>query len=533
TSVTRGSGVAVVTQTGMRTELGRITELVAEAVEERTPLEVRLDALGRKLIWVTLGIAALVSGAGILRGKDLFLMIETGIALAVASIPEGLPIVATIALARGVRIMARRNALINRLSSVETLGAAGVICTDKTGTLTENRMTVVRLAVAGKDVRLDEEEGFETEIAGDLTSAVRSALEVGALCNNATRAEDGETSGDPLEVALHAAAAGFGIKQGDLLTDCERVDEEAFDADVKMMATVHRCGDRYRYAVKGAPEAVLEACGYEQTDEAASPLDESRRAAWEEKNEALAAGGLRVLALAEKYSDSREDAPYEGLVMLGLVGMADPPRSDVRPSIERCKSAGIQVVMVTGDQPVTALGIGREVGLVDEGEDLVVRGNELPAMDSATDEQKARLLRVPIFARVTPAQKLDLIALHQGGGHVVAMTGDGVNDAPALQKADIGIAMGRRGTQVAREAADMVLQDDAFSTIVAAVEQGRIIFGNIRRFVLYLLSCNVSEVMVVAAATLVGGPLPLLPLQILFLNLVTDIFPALALGVGA
>ena len=496
TALTRGAGEAVVVGTGLDTELGRITSLVAQTEAAATPLERRLDRLGRRLVWVTLVLAVAVAAAGLATGRELGLTIQTAIALAVATIPEGLPVVATIALARGMWRMARRNALINRLSAVETLGATGVICSDKTGTLTENRMAVQRFALA---------EG----------RSEKEALEIGVLCNNA----EAET-GDPMEVALLAAAARAGIDRAALLEGRRRVREEAFDPESRMMATFHRVEAGVRIAIKGAPEAVIAACA----------LDESGKKEWLRRNEALAAEGLRVLGLAAGEAADEGADPYDGPRLVGLVALRDPPREDVREAIAQCRAAGIRVVMVTGDQAVTARAIAGAVGL---GEDLeVLPGSALRPFAELSAEEKEQLLRASVFARVSPRQKLDLIDLHQRSGAVVAMTGDGVNDAPALKKADIGIAMGQRGTQVAREAAAMVLRDDAFASIVAAVEQGRVIFDNIRRFVLYLLSCNVSEVMVVGLASFVAAPLPILPLQILFLNLVTDVFPALALGVG-
>jgi Ca2+-transporting ATPase len=526
TSVTRGSAEAVVVTTGMETELGRISSLVEEAKEESTPLEERLDQLSKKLVWVVLLIAAVVAGGGILSGEAPLLMIQTAIALSVAAIPEGLPIVATIALARGMLRMARRNALVNRLAAVETLGSTGVICTDKTGTLTENRMTVTRVA-------LDSGEVGTEDLGRDVTSKpLRELLEIGALCNNASLGRDGSSPvGDPLEVALLVTAKEAGIDHEWLLASAPRVREEAFDSDVKMMATYHVLPEGgYLVAVKGAPERVLDACS--RSRGADDDLDPECQAAWEARNKLLGARGLRVLAIAARDANTPDVKPYEGLTLLGLVGLSDPPREDTGEAIARTRSAGIKVVMVTGDQAVTARDIALSVGLVDEEEAETVTGSELADPDELTDEERQRLLRARIFARVSPKQKLDLISLYQENGSVVAMTGDGVNDAPALKKADIGVAMGLRGTQVAREAADVVLKDDAFSTIVFAVEQGRVIFGNIRKFVTYLLSCNISEILVIALASFAGAPLPLLPLQILFLNLVTDVFPALALGVG-
>ena len=529
TAITRGAGEAVVVSTGLDTELGEISSLVEEADQEQTPLEERLDRLGYRLIAVTLIIAAFVVGSGIWAGKELYLMVETGIALAVAAIPEGLPIVATIALAKGIRLMAKKNALVNRLSSVETLGATGIICTDKTGTLTENKMTATGIYLSGdRDISLSEQTLKDN-------SDLRLALEVGILCNNASlhHQEKGGT-GDPLEVALLEAAKKAGIEIDELLTKYPEVREEAFDADVKMMATWNQQNNEaYRVCVKGAPEAVLDACSTVMVDGEVQPLQNEDREQWDELNLQLGQEGLRMLALAVKTTEMTKGNPYEDLTLIGYIALSDPPRSDVKPAILRCQQAGIRVVMITGDQKATAESIAEAVG-IDLDNREAIHGRDLPDIAELNiDSSEAnRIYRTSVFSRVSPNQKLDLIELFQKKGQIVAMTGDGVNDAPALKKADIGIAMGQRGTQVAQEASDMVLTDDAFSTIVSAIEQGRVIFNNIRRFIFYLMSCNVSEVMVVAMATLVGTTLPILPLQILFLNLVTDVFPALALGVG-
>jgi Ca2+-transporting ATPase len=548
TAVTRGAGEGVVVATGMETELGHISSLVEEAEEERTPLERRLNELGQRLVWVTLVIAAVVAVAGIVAGKELLLMIETAIALAVATVPEGLPIVATIALARGMRRMARRNALISQLSAVETLGATNVICTDKTGTLTENQMTLVKARLASGEVAISG-EGLETEGSfsrnGDTLEprdqeGLRRLLQTGVLCNNATLTQGGEDGtqavGEPLEVALLVAGAKAGFWRDDLVQDRPEVREVAFDPDIKMMATFHKENGHYRVAIKGAAEPILSASVQMLTEDGHQDLDDADRERWMQRNTEMAGEGLRVLALATKTAEAEDEAPYEGLTFLGLAGMLDPPREDVRDAIAECQRAGVKVVMVTGDHPITARKIALAVGLVEDEDVEVVRGSELAGEEDLSEQERTarreRILEAPIFARVTPEQKLDLIATYQGAGAAVAMTGDGVNDAPALKKAEIGIAMGQRGTQVAREAADMILEDDAFSTIVAAVEQGRVIFDNIRKFVLYLISCNVSEIAVITLASLVSAPLPIRPLQILFLNLVTDVFPALALGVG-
>ncbi len=554
TAVTRGSGAGVVVATGMDTELGRISELVEEAETEATPLEKRLDALGQRLIWLTLAVAVLVAISGIIVGKDIFLMVRIAIALAVAAVPEGLPIVATVALARGTWRMAQRNALVNQLSAVETLGATSVICTDKTGTLTENQMTVTRLELtsgrfdvtgealesSGTFYRHTQADQADQEIDPEEDAILRAALEVGVLCNNASfqpaHPGDGESEpqavGDPMEVALLVAGARGGLRRADLLEELPEAREVAFDPDVKMMATYHEIGDGYRVAVKGAPRSVLNACTHLRGADGDQDLTDEERERRLTCNEELAAQGLRVLALADKTVNATDAAPYQELAFLGLVGLLDPPRQEVKPAIRRCQDAGVRVIMVTGDQAVTARSVGTAVGLVAEDNAEATQGSDLKSPEDLSEAEQQRLIGTPIFARVSPEQKLNLIALHQAHNAIVAMTGDGVNDAPALEKADIGVAMGRRGTQVARDAADMVLQDDAFASIVAAVEQGRAIFNNIRKFTVYLLSGNMGEIIAIAVASLANAPLPLLPLQILYINIVNDVFPALALGLG-
>ncbi|MHC4518980.1 MAG: cation-translocating P-type ATPase [Planctomycetota bacterium] len=529
TAITRGSGEAVVTATGMNTELGEISSLVREAQESVTPLERRLALLARKLLWVTMLIIVIVAVTGIARGKEVVIMIETAIALAVAAIPEGLPIVATLALARGMIRMAKHNALVNELGAVETLGGTSVICTDKTGTLTENKMTVVEVVLEDGPVTIGQTVDLHQN------DPLREALEVSVLCNNASLTSSGQPHsglGDPLEVALLVAARKAGIDGDDLRQRFPEEREDAFDSDTKVMATFNRSPEGYRVAVKGAFEEVLASCSSVRMNTGAEPLNEDRGRHWLDTNTKLTEQGRRVLALASKQVSSVDAPPYEDLCFLGLVVMEDPPRSDVPDAIRACRQAGIRVVMITGDHPKTAFSIASAVGLTDDETHKVVVGKDIVSADRMSAQDREHYRATSVFARVSPRQKLDLIDVHQQFGSVVAMTGDGVNDAPALKKANIGIAMGQRGTQVAREAADMVLKDDAFATIVVAVQQGRVIFDNIRRFVLYLLSCNVSEVMIVFAASLVNAPLPILPLQILFLNLVTDVFPALALGVA-
>ncbi len=535
TAITRGSGEGIVVATGMATEIGKISDLAQRAEGEAAPLERRLDALGHRLVWLTLALAGLTIAAGIAQGYGVVAMVQTGIALAIAAVPEGLPVVATLSLARGMWRMSRRNAVIRRLSSVETLGATTVILTDKTGTLTENRMTAVRYLLEGADV--DVEDGAfrcaGADVRAETDERLAWALRVGALCTNADLgdgSEDGH-AGDPMEVALLAAADAGGLSRRELLETWPEVAEHAFDPVHKMMATVHRGGaGEFLVAVKGAPESVLEVCSSVLDRNGPRPLERSDRAAWAARGAAAARDGLRLLAVAMKRTPTQAQ-PFGDLVLIGMVGLADPLRRDVPAAIAAARAAGVRVVMMTGDHAETARAIAMQAGLAD-GDIVVIGGGEVDRLDPRDRAAVARILAADVFARVSPETKLRLVALFQQAGHVVAMTGDGVNDAPALKKADIGVAMGLRGTQVAQQAAHMVLRDDSFATIVAAMRQGRVIYGNIRKFVVYLMSCNVSEVLVVGLAVGGGLPAPLLPLQILFLNLVTDVFPAFALGLG-
>ncbi|MBU7042154.1 MAG: cation-transporting P-type ATPase [Theionarchaea archaeon] len=537
TAVTRGSGEGVVIATGMQTELGKISALIEGEAEKETPLENRLEKLGHNLVWVTLAIVVIVGVTGIARGKDILLMIETAIALAVATVPEGLPMVATMTLARGMWRMARKHALINRLSAVETLGSTTIICTDKTGTLTENQMTVTTITLAHTSVEvtgtgLNTEGSFQApqENRG-ADETLKKALQIAVLCNNASL-NDESAVGDPTEIALLVAGEKAGMSRKEVIQSYPEVREVSFDPSLNMMATFHEENGAYMVAVKGAPEAVLGVCTSVLTPQGAVSLSVEEKDTWLYKNKSMAEDGLRVLAVATKSVESPSEEPYEALTLVGLLGLMDPPREDVKPSIRACQKAGIRVIMVTGDQAATAVYVGKTLGLLDE-HASIVEGEALPEdITNLSAEEKDHLASISLFARVTPAQKLTLVDIHQERDEIVAMTGDGINDAPALQKADIGIAMGTRGTQVAKEAADMILQDDNFSTITSAVEQGRIIFTNIRKFIYYLLSCNISEILVIFLASLLYTHLPVLPLQILFLNVVTDIFPAFALGWG-
>ncbi len=542
TAVVEGSGCGIVVATGMDTEIGEVASMVQAAESGQDPLEQRLDKLGSRLVWFIIAVAIVTGIVGVVAAKDIPFMVKTAIALFVAAVPEGLPIVATLALARGMRQMARRNALVRRLSAVETLGSTTAILTDKTGTLTENRMTATALYVSAGSTTTATAAPKLVEV--DFTNkAARRAVAVGALCNNAELGEEGDV-GDPMEVALLHAARDAGFEPDDLLRSQPEVREVAFDPVLKMMATYHRIDSGYRLNVKGAPEAVVPACSgvaASTSNQAAADhggersgsvvpsgriLKEARR---------LASDGYRVLAVAEREGTDASvvdtDDPYQDLEFLGLIVLEDPPREDVADAVAECRGAGVRVVMVTGDHDKTAAAVGEAVGISSAGETPRM-GRELEET-TWDDTRRSELIETSIFARVSPEQKLSLIRLHQDAGGTVAMTGDGINDAPALKQADIGVAMGQRGEPVAEDAADIILQDDRFATIPVAIRYGRVIFRNIRRFVMYMISGNIGEILVVMAAALGGLPLPLLPLQILYINAINDIFPALALGVGA
>jgi Ca2+-transporting ATPase len=531
TAVFVGRARAVVVGTGAETEIGRIGALVAQVEEGRTPLEVRLDALGRRLVWLTLGVAGVVTGLGVVQGSPLGRMIETGIALAIAAVPEGLPAVATIALAVGLRRMARRNAIVRRLSAVETLGATTVVCTDKTGTLTAGQMTATVVAAPGRRLEVTgtgyAPEGEFLGSSGVETAAASPWLErvlvAAALTSRAQLMPEGDgIVGDPTDAALTVLALKGGVDADELLETLPLERDVPFSSQRRASASIHRKGEGLVVFVKGAPATILHRCARWAADDVERELDEASRAGIIQDNEALAAKGLRVIALASGSSDRLED-----LVFLALAGIVDPPAEGVRETIDILRTAGIRTVMITGDQRATAETIAQEVGALESGQQSV-DGREL---DRLGDEQMTQQEgAIGVFSRVSPKQKLRIVGVLQASGEIVAMLGDGVNDAAALKKADIGVAMGVRGTDVARQTADIVLQDDRFLTIGAAVEEGRVIYENIRKFVFYLFSCNLAEVFVLLLASIAGLPQPLLPLQILWLNLVTDTFPALALA---
>ncbi len=554
TMVVRGSGTGIVVHTGMGTEMGRIAHLIQTAEQMETPLQRRLEQLGKVLIAVALFLTGMVVVAGVLHGHELYEMFLAGVSLAVAAIPEGLPAIVTIALALGVQRMIRRKAIVRRLPSVETLGCASVICSDKTGTLTQNKMTVTRVWADG---RLYEVTGTGYEPSGGFllekreasprrSEALRWLLEIGVLCNNASlvREESGgmlrrkkegwRIDGDPTEGALLVVGAKGGIRREEIDRRWKRVKEYPFDSERKRMSVlVEGPGGERMLLVKGAPDVLLDRCTHILRNGKAVPLSQTQRDEALRMNSQLAAMALRNLAFAYRELPAGKDpGPEEraerNLVFVGLAGMIDPPRDEVKEAIRRCRQAGIKPVMITGDHKGTAVAIARQLGILNEG-GLAVEGRELDRMGESGLQEKVS--RIDVYARVSPEHKLRIVKALQKEGHVVAMTGDGVNDAPAIKAADIGIAMGVTGTDVSKEASSLVLADDNFATIVAAVEEGRSIYDNIRKFISYLLASNVGEILVMFLAMLAGLPLPLVPIQILWVNLVTDGLPAMALGV--
>jgi Ca2+-transporting ATPase len=545
TAIAEGRGRLLVTAIGAGTEMGKIGTLIDEASVRATPLEAKLARLGRLLLFIVLGLCAVIILGGWLRGNDFLVMLEVGISLAIAAVPEGLPAVSTMTLAIGMQRMARMGALVRRLPAVETLGSTTVICTDKTGTLTQNEMTVTalmidarRIAVSGtgyETVGSFTVDGVELDAAAD--ARVSLGLKIGALCNDATVSRvDGRHAvlGDPTEAALLVVAEKAGFTATELEAESPRADEVPFDSITKRMVTVHRHPDAGLSAfLKGSPAAVLDVCTSELGADGPVPMSAESRERWVARNVELAGEALRVLALAYRElppNHTAEDYARDA-VLVGLVGMRDPLREEAKAAIATCRRAGIRTIMITGDQQATAAEIAKqlEIDRDDAGAPMrIVHAGDLTSLDAAG--WKAIVAETAVFARVTPKHKLQVVEALQASGAIVAMTGDGVNDAPALKQADIGIAMGIKGTDVAKESADMVIVDDNFATIIRAVEQGRIIFANIERFIHYLFSCNCAEVIVVFVAIMVGWPLPLLPLQILWLNMLTDIFPALALA---
>ncbi|HVG10116.1 MAG TPA: cation-translocating P-type ATPase [Thermoanaerobaculia bacterium] len=533
TAVTYGRGKAVVVETGMDTEFGQVARMLESVESGPTPLQRNLDRVGRMLALAGLGVVAVVVGLGLARGQSFFDILLFGIALAVAVVPEALPAVVTISLALGVRRMVKRNALIRRLPAVETLGSVSVICSDKTGTLTKDEMTVRRIWVDG---RMHEVTGAGYEPEGEIRPepgrSLRWLLEAAVLASDAKlshseKSEEGWTvQGDPTEGALIVAAAKAGLQKEDLDGRMPRVGEIPFTSESKRMTTIHETDSGTVAFAKGAPEVLLPSCTRRLTEEGDAPLEPADRDKVLGVVHEMAGEALRVLAVAARRDATHDNAEGE-LVLLGLIGMIDPPRPEVKEAIRTAESAGIKPIMITGDHPETAQAIARELGILKEGR--AVTGGELEAMGD--EELEREVERIEVYARVSPSHKLRVVTALQARGHSVAMTGDGVNDAPALKKADIGIAMGITGTDVTKEAAAMTLTDDNFASIVAAVEEGREVFENIKKYLMFLLSSNIGEIGLMAAASLAGLPLPLSAVQILYVNLATDGLPALALAV--
>ncbi|HHY38412.1 MAG TPA: cation-translocating P-type ATPase [Clostridia bacterium] len=597
TKVTRGRGRAIVVATGMDTQIGRIAGMIKSSDKESTPLEKRLEGLGRAIVAGCLAICAAVAVAGYLRGEEPLTMFFTGVSLAVAAIPEGLPAIVTVALALGVQRMSRNNAIVRKLPAVETLGSTTAICSDKTGTITKNQMSVKSVIACGQQLDLSKEENGESDSA---IAGIRKAfpwlgllVSAGVLCNNASTdrrqrlPRDGfgimleeafprgttlrwngrrhmrarnprDRDGDPTEVALIQLAWRLGFDPNAIRNRSKRVSEIPFDAQRRLMSVVVREGRGFRVFTKGAPEAVLGrsshllVCRGDGLE--SEPMTEEERQYLENLASSMGKKALRVLGLAHKTlgpGESADDPRVEdGLCFIGFVGLLDPPRPEAKRAVETCRAAGIKTIMVTGDHLNTALAIAAETGIISsaplvtgelspvrprfpkrgkEGIPPFLTGRDLDAM---SDEELEEICdHVRVYARVSPEHKLRIVRALKRRNHIVAMTGDGVNDAPALEEADIGVAMGKSGSEVTKSASDMVLSDDNFATIVKAVQEGRSIYDNVRRFIRYLLACNVGEILVMFLSTLAGLPLPLLPVQILWVNLVTDGLPALALGV--
>jgi Ca2+-transporting ATPase len=561
TLVTQGRGTALVVATGMKTELGKIADLLQQTPQEQTPLQARLDRLGKALAMIGVLIAGLIFVIGLLRGDELRHMLLTAVSVAVAIVPEGLPAVVTITLALGAQRMLARKALIRKLPAVETLGSVTVICSDKTGTLTENRMTVVVMDVAGHSVDLTQSmqrtgsvtfEDYGTAKNSPIRDPGISLLAIGgALCNDASLVEQGEdqfhTLGDPTEGAMVVASAKLGHWKNILDQSLVRVAEVPFDSDRKRMTTVHRVEQAALAKLqldanalqpfsapliaftKGSVDGLLSISTHVWTKEQVEPLDDTWRRRIEATNERLAGKGMRVLGVACRALEAVPPSPEieQNLTFVGLFGMIDPPRAEVKDAVALTRSAGIRTVMITGDHPLTAAEIARQLGIADNGK--VITGGELEKL--SFDELKTLVDQVDVYARVSPEHKIKIVQALQERGHIASMTGDGVNDAPALRRANIGVAMGITGTDVSKEASDLVLLDDNFATIVAAVKEGRTIYDNIRKFVRFSVAGNIGKVLVMLIAPFLGKPIPLLPLQLLWLNLLTDGLLGLGMGV--
>lgn len=530
-AATRGKTRGIVTATGMDTEIGAISEMVQSAEGEEIPLDKRLARLTRLLIWIVLGMAAVLGAVSSVTGQELYTIVQTAIAWAIAATPEGLPIVASIALARGMLRLADHQVIIKKLSAVEALGETNVIFTDKTGTLTENQLSVRVLATLEEELDVEEADLFGRPENVRQDDFLNHFFLISVLANDA-QLNGEDQQGDPLEIALLHFGSRIDEERMGELRARKRVAQDPFDSEDKVMGTVYRLDDGYYTAGKGAASAMLGRCSRMLGRNGdIKPLDEGDRKRWQKKNDELARQGLRTLAFA--YRETAE--PPEGadaedflhdLTLLGLMGFIDPPRKDITEAIETLHEAGIEVIMVTGDHPGTARNVAEEIHLLEDGEEKDLSSQEIK------EAAESEIVEASIFSRVSPGEKLDIVEQFQKQGKIVGMTGDGVNDAPALKKADIGIAMGQRGAEVAKETADLVLKDDSFPSILQAIREGRIVFSNIRRFIVYQLSYHLGEIFVIAAVSFSVLTLPLLPLQLLFLNILSDVFPALALGIG-
>lgn len=553
TVITYGRGKGIVIGTGMQTEIGKIATMLQAVEEDSSPLQKKLAEFGKMLGIICLFVCALVFGLGVYSGysdgvlemAEVQLMLMTAISLAVAAIPEGLPTVVTIVLALGMQRMAKKNSIMKKLHAVETLGSISVICSDKTGTLTQNQMTVVKAFTLEKMVDLSGEgydpqgaflrDGKTVDLAAEQDLVL--LLKGSALCNDAQLKQTPESGvwhivGDPTEGALVVAAAKGGCRQSELTAQYPRIGELPFDSTRKMMTTFHRTAGETLAFTKGAPDVLLRRCTHIVLNGEVHPLTQEEKDRIGAANLEMASHALRVLAVAYRTWDTIAETPAaaaeENLIFIGLLGMIDPPRIEVREAVAVCRSAGIRPIMITGDHPDTALAIAKDLGIAGP-DSVAITGSQLDTISQSELQQLVQ--SASVFARVSPEHKMAIVDALRFSGQIVAMTGDGVNDAPALKKADIGVAMGITGTDVTKETADMVVADDNFATIVSAVEEGRVIYANIRKFVYFLLSCNASEILVILFAILLGWPIPLLPIQLLWINLVTDAFPALALGV--
>ena len=560
TSVVRGRGTAIVCATGMATEVGHIADMIQTSESKDTPLQQRLEHLGKLLVWGCIGVCFVVIICGLVKGEPILFMLMTGISLAVAAIPEGLPAIVTVALALGVQRMIKRNAIVRKLPAVETLGCTTVICSDKTGTLTQNVMTVRSVFTGGSTYEVT---GVGYEIKGQFLvnkqefdirkdKLLQQCLAIGALCNNSIlkyndvsfsdiwrritgdKGRGFSVEGDPTEGALIVAAGKAKVWKPDLEKTQTRIGEIPFESDRRRMSVIYRNQTNEILYIKGAPDTVLELCRYHLTAKGEAPLTPEAKASINAANDTMTSQALRVLAVAYRRLGKLETASMgdtleRELVFGGLIGMIDPPRSEVKNAINTCHHAGIKTIMITGDHPNTALAIAKELNIFKERVNQSLTGKDIDLME---DSQLDRTVHnTTVFARVSPAHKLRIVQALKRNKHIVAMTGDGVNDAPAIKEADIGIAMGITGTDVTKEASSIILVDDNFATIVGAVEEGRSIYENIRKFIRYLLSCNIGEVLTMFFAAIASMPLPMIPVQILWVNLVTDGLPAIALGV--